>query len=408
MTSPTTGWLEVINHDVLPKLRAFVIQADGLATIVYVVALLALVALAIEAVWLARRPPAGARTRWGAIVLALTLALPSAIVFKVGYQPGANLPLLRPLELVNVLLAPLHSMWVGYDLSAVFTGDVRLRLAATLALLLLVLVVVLVLARTGNGHRLLRLAGIALALGLCVFPVSYLGQATASSAVLARAQAEGQALFEAKCQAAGAKRMRAGLRAEGIRLTRLRGEAGDERHEDSQWPGAGIPRDRVGQAYIASFLDFEYFDTADHPGWNSGFMNGRVTMSGFQFVDVEHSDGTFRRYRLAAGSPQGEMISEEIPAAAAARHAVSYMPMDSAQERAHWVAGALVSVTDTQTGELLGELRTAAFAPPSRQLFADPQRRNWLLARTCPAWNDVPDARARLFAGEVVGPLRGR
>jgi len=295
---------------------------------------------------------------------------------------------------------------VGYELSVVFTPDVRLRLAATLALLLLLLVAVL--ARAGHGQRVLRLAGIALALGLCVFPVSYLGQATASSAVLARAQAEGQALFEAKCQAVGAKRMRAGLRAEGIRLTRLRGEAGDERHEDPQWPGAGIPRDRVGQAYIASFLDFEYFDTGDHPGWNSGFMNGRVTMSGFQFVDVEHSDGTFRRYRLAAGSSQGDMISEEIPAAAAARHAVSYMPMDSAQERAHWVAGALVSVTDTQTGELLGELRTAAFAPPSRRPFADPQRRNWLLARTCPAWNDVPDAMARLFAGEVVGPLRGR
>lgn len=406
MTSPTTGWIETINHDVLPKLQGFVFQADGLATAVYVVAWLALVALALEAVWLARRPPANTRARWGAVALALMLALPAAIVFKASYQAGASLPLLRPLELVNVLLAPLYSLWAGYDLSAVLTRDSRLRLAATLALLLLLLV--LALTRSGHRHRVLRFAGLALALALCAYPISYLGQAGARSAVLARAHAEGQALFEAKCQTVGAKRLHAKTTAEGIRLTRLRGEAGKERHEDASWPGAGIPRDRVGQAYIASFLDFEYMDTGDHPGWNSGFMNGRVTMSGFQFVDVEQADGTYRRYRLAASSPREGMVSEEIAATTAARHAVSYMPMDTAQERAHWVAGALVTVTDTQTGEVLGELRTAAFAPPSRQAFADPQRRNWLLARTCPAWKDVPDSMARLFVGELVEPLRGR
>lgn len=406
MNSATAGWSETINRDVLPKLQGFVFQADGLATAVYVVALLALVALGIEALWLARRPPASARARWGAVALALMLALPAAIVFKSSYQAGASLPLLRPLELFNVLLAPLYSLWAGYDVSAVLTRDSRLRLAATLTLLLLLLV--LLLARSGHRHRVLRFAGLALALALCAYPISYLGQAGARSAVLARAHAEGQALFEAKCQTVGAKRLHAKTMAEGIRLTRLRGEAGEERHESPQWPGAGIPRDRVGQAYIASFLDFEYMDSGDHPGWNSGFMNGRVTMSGFQFVDVEQADGTYRRYRLAASSPREGMVSEAIPASAAARHAVSYVTMDTAQERTHWVAGALVTVTDTQTGEVLGELRTAAFAPPSRRAFADPQRRNWMLARTCPVWKDVPDSMARLFAGELVEPLRGR
>ena len=123
---------------------------------------------------------------------------------------------------------------------------------------------------------------------------------------------------------------------------------------------------------------------------------------------VPSSHRRFLRYRLATDSPRSGMVSEEIPATAAARHAVSYTRVDSEQERANWVAGALVTVTDTDTGEVLGELRTAAFAPPSRRAFDDPQRRNWQLARTCPAWNDVPDAMARLFAGEVVAPVRGR
>ena len=72
------------------------------------------------------------------------------------------------------------------------------------------------------------------------------------------------------------------------------------------------------------------------------------------------------------------------------------------------MAGSLVTVTDSQTGEVLGELRTAAFAPPSRRAFSDPDRRNWQLALTCPTWTDVPDAMARLFASEVVKAQRTR
>ena len=380
--------------------------ADGLATAAHALAVLGVVALVLQAAWLARRPAARGPAGGAAVALALLLALPAAVVFIGSYTWANGLPLLLPQELLNLLLTPVYGRLFGYDLSSAFTPDVRLRLAATLVLLLWLLV--LLLAGTGPRRRVLRWAGLAAVVGLCVFPVGYLGQATARSAALARFQAEGQALFDAKCRTVGAKRLRTGLRAEGIRLTGLRGEAGDERLEDRQWAGAGIPNDRVGQAYIASFLDFEYMDTGNHPGWNTGFMNGRVTMTGFQFVDVEQGAGRFVRYRLASGSPRGGMVSEEIPATAAARHAVNYQAADTAQERAHWVAGALVSVTDTQTGEVLGELRSAAFAPPSRQAEADPGRRNWALASTCPAWNDVPDAMARLFAGEVVGPIRAQ
>lgn len=401
-----TDWLEQINQNLLPKLQGLMFPADGLATAFYIAALLAVVALAMQAAWLVWMPRAGAGVRRRAVVLALLLALPVAIAFKLSHESDAGLPLLNPIQLLNVLFTPFAGFFYGYDVPTSFTRDTRLRLAATLALLLLLVVVALAAGR--RGGRLLRTVGATLALGLCIFPVVYLTDASSRSAALAHAQAQGQALFDAKCQTVGAKRLSKGLSAEGVRLTGLRDAAGDERHEDAQWQGAGIPSDRVGQAYIASFLDFEYMDNGNHPGWNSGFMNGRVTMSGFQFVDVEQADGRFLRYRLATDSPRSGMVSEQIPATAAARHAVSYTRVDSQQERANWVAGALVTVTDTNTGEVLGELRTAAFAPPSRRAFDDPQRRNWQLARTCPAWNDVPDAMARLFAGEVVAPVRGR
>lgn len=401
-----TDWLKQINQNLLPKLQGLMVPTDGLAAAYYTVAVLALVALAMQASWLVWMPRAGGGVRRRAVVLALLLALPAAIAFKLTHGSGAGLPLLNPIQLLNVLFAPFVGFFYGYDVPISFTRETRLSLAATLSLLLLLVVVALAAGR--RGGRLLRIAGAALALGLCIFPVVYLTDAFSRSAALAQAQAQGQALFDAKCQTVGAKRLSKGLSAEGIRLTRLRDAAGDERYEDAQWQGAGIPSDRVGEAYIASFLDFKYMDSGNHPGWNSGFMNGQVTMTGFQFVDVEQADGRFLRYRLATDSPRSAMVSEEIPATAAARHAVSYTRVDSAQERANWVAGALVTVTDTETGEVLGELRTAAFAPPSRRAFDDPQRRNWELARTCPVWKDVPHAMARLFAGEVVAPVRRR
>ncbi len=404
MSVTTSDLIETFNQRLLPMLRSMVGQADALETAVYIVALLALVLLALLACRLAWQALVATRARWGAMVLALLLVLPAAIVFKFSYGNGPGLPLLRPLELLNVLALPFQSLLVGEGPWVSLRQDVRLRLAATLTLLLLVLVVALAAVRRAGPA--LRAGGLALAVSLCVFPVSYLGQATVASAKLARVYAEGQALFDAKCQTVGAKRLRSGAQADGIRLTRLRGEAGDERYEDAQWPGAGIPRDRVGQAYIESFLDFRYLDTADHPGWNSGLLGGQVTMGGFQFVDVEQGEGRFLRYRRADGTVRSKVVTEEIPATAAARYAVSVQSTGTAQERANWVAGAVVSVTDTETGELLGELRTAAYAPPSRRSFDDPQRRNWQLAQTCPPYGDVPDAMVRMFVGKVVAPVR--
>jgi hypothetical protein len=349
--------------------------------------------------------PAG-RVRWLAVAMALLLALPAALVFKASYVRGAGLPLLHPVEMLHLITVPLHRLLMPYELPVVLTRDIQLRLAATLALMLLLLVVAL--ARASLGRHLFRGIGLVSAAALCAFPATYLGQATAASAELARVHAAGEALFDAKCQTAGAKRLRSGVQAEGVRLAQVRVAAGDERHEDARWQGAGIPRDRVGQAYIESFLDFEYMDNGDHPGWNTGFMGGRVTFSGYRYVDVEQGDGRILRYRLATGHPRGGIVSEEIAAADAARHVVNYTSPDTEQERANWVASALVTVTDSQTGEVLGELRTAAFAPPSRQAFSDPQRRNWQMARTCPAWTDVPDAMARLFVSEVVKAQRDR
>lgn len=97
-------------------------------------------------------------------------------------------------------------------MASVLTADSRLRLAATLSLLLLRLVPAL--AAFGLGRRARRLPGIAGALALCAYPVGYLAQASSDSHRLDQLRAEGQALFDRRCQSAGAKRMQTGLSAE--------------------------------------------------------------------------------------------------------------------------------------------------------------------------------------------------
>jgi hypothetical protein len=91
---------------------------------------------------------------------------------------------------------------------------------------------------------------------------------------------------------------------------------------------------------------------------------GRVTMNGYRDVDVAQSDGTYPRYRLASQDKPGPGVRiEVIPAKEAARYAVSHARNGTPQDREHWVASATVTVSDTQTGEVLCELTAFSFAP---------------------------------------------
>lgn len=216
---------------------------------------------------------------------------------------------------------------------------------------------------------------------------------------VARETAAGEALFATRCQSAGARRLYPVGAVNGVRLDNLRGEVASTAHADRDWPDAGIPGDVGGKAYVHAFLDMEINNRHTSPGWSIGIDMSRVTLKGYDFVDVRQADGSYLRHRLAAN---GKLVTEPIPTSKAARYAVSYQPHGHADDRKHWVAGALVRVTDTRSGLVLGELEAYAHKPPPRQGSDDPSRRSWHGARTCPAYNDVPGLMVRMFAEQVL------
>lgn len=233
--------------------------------------------------------------------------------------------------------------------------------------------------------------GAAMAL-LALAPTAHL--AATHGFLIARAEhiRAGAALFESRCRQAGASKIRMVEGEAGARLTSIRSEASEQRFADRLWAGAGMPRDRVGEAHIALFFDFQ-FDASTNPAWSIGDGTMSVTMPGFDYVDAELAGGGYVRYRRAG---QLQLLAEPIEADQAARYAVSYTPNDLPGDREHWVAGATVTVTDTHIGEVLGELRVYRYAPPIRGTGKLAQR-SWHQAHTCPDYKDIPDAMTRMF-----------
>lgn len=345
--------------------------------------------------WAQWRRPRG-RARVVAALAGLALAALPVLMLLAGRTPGSPL-LLGPLQILQVLQLAWMSMRLGVPLAEVL-GPQGYSLAVSTsgaALLLLAMALMLRPAR----QRVTALLGVAVAVLLAVLPARELAARRASAALVARESAAGEALFAARCERAGVRRPYPVGGVDGVRLEGLRGPAGPGAAADPDWPEAGIPGDAVGEAYVRSFLDVDVDDARDHPGWSVGFGISRVTIKGYDFVDVRQPQGHYLRHRLAR---DGRLETQAIEPAEAARYAVSYGPSGEPADRRHWVAGALVRVTDTRSGQVLGELEAYAWQPPARRGGGDLSRRQWLGARTCPAYADQPGMRVRLFTEHVL------
>jgi hypothetical protein len=211
----------------------------------------------------------------------------------------------------------------------------------------------------------------------------------------------GETLFKGRCKSAGVVIKAKVENVGGIRLNTTREDRSLDRYYDRDWPDAGLPIERVGKEFIASFLDFYFSDNDMSPGFPS-HSPGNVLMDGFKYVDVKQTDGSFLRYRLASKSPSEGMTSERISSENAARYAVTITPLGTSEERKHWLAGALVSVTDTKSQKIMGELRTFSYVPPSRLAEANLQQRYWMNKQTCPSYLDIQNAQVRIFLINVV------
>lgn len=330
------------------------------------------------------------------VIAGLVLAALPALMIYVGRPPGVPL-LLGPMELLHYLQLTWMALRLGVPLAQVIgpQGHLLMMQTAGLAALLIAFGLLLRMPRR-RAIASVAIGGVAL---LAVLPAREFAARQVVAEAVARETAVGEALFAARCQSAGARRQHPVGGVEGVRLDDLRGEVVSTVHADREWPDAGIPGDVGGMAYVRAFLDVEIEDQRDQPGWGIGIGSTRVMLKGYDFVDVRQPDGSYLRHRLAADKT---LVTAPIQSDEAARYAVSYLPRGDASDRMHWVAGALVRVTDTRSGQVLGELEAYSHQPPPRRGGGDLSGRSWLGARTCPAYQDAPGFMVRMFTEHVL------
>ncbi len=314
------------------------------------------------------------------------------------WRPARSWP--QALALVLALLVPLiFAGWWGLQVMPV---PKSLATGAALATLL------------GVGLLLVRPASAwvrggvgAFTVGLAALPVYAMAMHLHQLKPLADEQDLGERLFAARCQGAGAHRGFAVGQVDAVRLTSVREALTPNAYNDPNWSDAGLPNDRVGEAYIRSYLSQSFDGAPSSSEWTIAGAPSRVIVAGYTQVDVRQPDGRYLRYRLGpedaadAYRPRA-LLTEPIDPSDAARYAVSLSDTSLPGDREHWVAGAKVTVSDTQTGAILGELQTYAYAPPR---FKDTQRladRDWRMARTCPRYTDMAGLQARLFVETLV------
>lgn len=210
----------------------------------------------------------------------------------------------------------------------------------------------------------------------------------------------GLAMFRELCKTAG-KKVYGTVRSEtGIRLDTTREARADDRFKDRNWSGAGLPLERVGDDFIASFLDF-YFNDSTLPMFAPG-LGGTVMMQGFNKVDVKQADGSYQRYTLAGENPYDGMVHKPVRLSEVSRYAVDIVPLETPEQRLNWIAGVLVKVTDVRAGKVLGQIKTYSYALPAKERGAYPENRDWSNRLTCPDYRDIQDAMVRISLIGVV------
>ena len=178
------------------------------------------------------------------------------------------------------------------------------------------------------------------------------------------------------------------------------------------WPDAALPHEAGGDDYIRYFLYDEYDGSPQgrrmSPGQRGflavGVSGSRKAVSrGYHFVDVRQTDGSALRYRLKDPN-NSDLVSEPVKGNPA-RYAVGFVNQVNPEDRAHWVAGTTISVTDTQTNEVLATRESYSF---ERGLGSKAgERQPWNFAVTCPAFRGWDGARTRFFVDQILKPKQG-
>lgn len=222
--------------------------------------------------------------------------------------------------------------------------------------------------------------------------------------------AKARALFEERCKSAGERIYKIVDDVDGILLVNVRADDKIENEANPFWPDAGLPNEGGGNGYVMNFLMWE--STSRDP---RGALNEKPRSSndypGYRYVDVKNSDGSFWRYAIKKEveqdlpEPGFPNLVKKKSKTSSARYAVVYQNIVNEEDRKNWVAGSIVIVSDSHTGEILAQGTWYSFEPGLGSRTGG--RQPWRFAQSCPELlRGQERAPARFFVDQVLKPKK--
>ena len=214
--------------------------------------------------------------------------------------------------------------------------------------------------------------------------------------------AKAKALFDERCKTAGEKIYQTADGVKGVFLRNVRADDKLVNEANPKWPDAGLPNERSGEEYIATFLMWEHNQDKKNPRGGLNFTPS--DLPGYEYVDVLGGDGLVYRYTLAEpGNPDSTKLSKSTLRGEPARYTVSYVNILNDSDRQSWVAGTTVTIVDAQTSKVMAESTWYALEPGQGSKAG--ARQPWRFAQTCPelkSWSDWYPT--RFFVDQILKP----
>ena len=217
-----------------------------------------------------------------------------------------------------------------------------------------------------------------------------------------------KALFDERCKTAGEKIYKTVDAVEGLLLLNVRPRTSNPDRADPAWPYAALPDESSGDWYIKSFLLWEHLQSGQGQQDNRAarsYLNSQPSPHpGYRLVDVRSDDGSLRHYSLGLAPHEADNLVRVPTAGKPARYAVSFASIDTSAIRKHWIAGAKVTVIDTQNDEPIAESIWYAFEPGLGK--TNGERSPWGFAKVCPQ-TGIGASPTRFFVDRVLKPKKG-
>ena len=138
-----------------------------------------------------------------------------------------------------------------------------------------------------------------------------------------------------------------------------------------------------------------------------GYLNANAERSvseGYKYVEVIQPDSTVIQYTLdKSDSTKLSPLKESKPKA---RYAVGFVNLIDPEDRKHWIAGTVITITDMRTDEVIARRQSYSFEPGLGSIagFRSP----WGFAVTCPrllSWHERYPT--RFFIDQILKPIQG-